>query len=363
VTASSETDLRLLAAAIGGEKSVRFDARLMALAEREGVAPLLADRLRQAGEIDADHALARAAVRASAVDLVREAELRGALAALGARGVPCLVFKGAHLAHAVYPRPDLRPRLDSDLLVPDDRRADADAALVAHGYECVPQFTGALIAYQAPYVIGRHGRIAHVIDLHWRLANPQQFGAVLSATELFDEAEAAPGLGDPARAPGGVHALVIACVHPVAHHRSVGLLIWSYDIHLLAARMSDAAWDRLIGLALERGVARVCAHSLRRALDLFGSAVPADVIARLEERAAPEPTARFLARDRRHIQTVWGDLRTLTSWRDRWHLVRQHAFPPSAYMREVYAPASHRPLMMLYARRMVRGAKRWLARA
>jgi hypothetical protein len=363
VTASSDSDIRLLAAAIGGEKHVRLDARLVALAAREGVAPLLADRLRQTGESDPGHGLARAAVQASAVDVVREVELRGAIAALGDRGIPCLVFKGAHLAHAVYPRPDLRPRLDTDLLVPNDRRAGADAALVEHGYERVPQFTGALVAYQAPYVVRRHGRIADVIDLHWRLANPQQFGAVLSTAELFDESELLPGLGEHARAPGCVHALMIACVHPVAHHRSAPLLIWSYDIHLLAARMSSVAWDRLVGLAIERGVARICAHSLRRATELFGIAVPADVTARLEGRAAPEPTARFLAPDRRHIQTIWGDLRTLTSWRDRWRLVRQHAFPPPDYMREVYAPASHRPLMLLYARRMVRGAKRWLARA
>jgi hypothetical protein len=43
-------------------------------------------------------------------------------------------------------------------------------------------------------------------------------------------------------------------------------------------------------------------------------------------------------------------------------LARQHVLPPADYMREVYAPASSAPLPWLYARRVWRGARRWLAR-
>ena len=352
-----------LAAVLRGDAPAASDAATMALAERHGVAPLLTDRLQRSGVIGSDHPLSRAARRSAAADVVREAELRAALAALADRGVPALVFKGAQLAYTVYARPDLRPRMDTDLLVPAAHREDAHEALATQGYEQAPQFTGELVAYQAPYVIRRQGRVVHIIDLHWRLANPQQFGAVVSTAELFAEATALPALGTAARGPGAVHALLIACVHPVAHHRGEHLLIWTHDVHVLAARLKIGDWDRFAQLALERGVARVCQHSLGQAIAAFNTRVPDDVLVRLVRSRGTEPTARYLARQRRHIQTIWADLLTLATWRERWRLVQQHAFPPRTYMRQVYAPTSGQPLMLLYARRMYRGAKKWLARA
>jgi hypothetical protein len=332
-------------------------------AGRHGVAPLLADRLRTAGRLGPDHALARAERGAAASAVVRERELGRALAELHARQVPCLVFKGAQLAHAVYARSELRPRLDSDLLVREQDRAAAHEALVACGYERVPQFTGDLVAYQAPYVLRRQGTAVDIVDLHWRLANPQPFGAVLAIDELFAEAVPLPALGPAARGLGDVHALLVACVHPVAHHRREALLIWTHDVHLLAGRLDRERWTRFAQLALDRGVGLVCAHSLGGAAETLATRVPDDVMTHLRRAPVTETTARYLAPDRRHIQTIWADLQTLSSWRDRWRLVQQHAFPPREYMRRVYAPASDQPLMLLYARRMLRGARKWLVRA
>jgi hypothetical protein len=338
------------------------DADLIALAEQHGVGPLLAECLRTAGQLPPASELAAMSRRAAAVDAIRQSELAGALAALRSHGVPVLVFKGAALAHTVYARPDLRPRMDSDLLVPGQHRASAHAALLARDYERVPQFTGDLVAYQAPYVIRRAGGIAHIIDLHWRVANPQQFGAVLDEADLFAGAIDVPALGAGARGPGPVHALLLACVHPVAHHGGAARLIWSFDVHLLASRLTAGEWDRFTALAVDRRVARVAAHGLAGAVEAFGTPVPARVTERLAGAASGEATAKYLAPARRHIQTIWGDFRTLSTWRDRWQLVQQHAFPPRDYMRRVYAPASGQPLPILYARRMYRGALKWLAR-
>ena len=44
-------------------------------------------------------------------------------------------------------------------------------------------------------------------------------------------------------------------------------------------------------------------------------------------------------------------------------LMAQHMFPSADNMRTVYAPASGAPLTWLYARRVVRGALKWLARS
>ena len=369
MTAPSDRDATLRAALLALMRGDRLpapdqaaDGDLRAFADSHGLLPLLAECLRAAGQLPPQSPLAIDSRQAAAVDAVRTAELRAALASLRAHDVPAIVFKGAALAHTVYARPDLRPRMDSDLLVPAARRDAAHAALAAAGYERVPQFTGDLVAYQAPYAIRRAGRIAHLIDLHWRIANPQQFGGVLDDDELLADAVEAPALGSGARVAGPVHALLLACVHPVAHHGGADRLIWTMDVHLLASRLGTAEWTRFAALAVARSVAGVAAHGLETAASAFGTPVPADVRARLARAGRGEATAAYLAPARRHVQTIWGDLRTLSSWRDRWHLVQQHAFPPREYMRRVYAPSSAQPLPLLYARRMVRGARKWLAR-
>jgi hypothetical protein len=61
------------------------------------------------------------------------------------------------------------------------------------------------------------------------------------------------------------------------------------------------------------------------------------------------------------FRLVVDDLRALPTWADRWRLMREHAFPPVEYMRGVYAPSSRTPLVWLYTRRMLVGARKWLA--
>src|SRR5687767_15402194 len=61
-------------------------------------------------------------------------ELGRVLAELAARGIRPLVTKGAHLAHALYDAPHLRPRADTDLLINPADRGAITAALPALGY-------------------------------------------------------------------------------------------------------------------------------------------------------------------------------------------------------------------------------------
>jgi hypothetical protein len=78
--------------------------------------------------------------------------------------------------------------------------------------------------------------------------------------------------------------------------------------------------------------------------------------------ARSAPTAAFLERGRRHVQTVAQDFRLLPSWSARGRFVRQHLFPAPSYMRTVYAPHSPWPLPVLYLQRAWRGAWRWIVR-
>jgi hypothetical protein len=366
------SSLDLLAAVVRGQPPAadafaRLDPQaFLRLAAVQGVLPLIADRLGACEDVPESlrRRLRTEASREAAVALLRDVELRAALAALDADGIAVLLLKGAQLAHTHYERPDLRPRLDSDVLVPEVHRGDVHRVVMELGYEPVRQFTGDLVTYQVPYVKRRDGAVVHVLDVHWRVANPQRFGAMLAQADAAAASVSVPGLGAVARGLGGPHALLVACVHPVAHHADSQRLIWKHDIHLLASRFDGPAWTQFVDLVRARGMASICQRSLGAAAVAFGTSVPEMVFTRLSEPSvADAETAVYLAPRRRHIQAVFWDVRSMPTWGDRLRLMGQHLFPPAPYMREVYAPASRVPLPILYAQRAFRGARRWLARS
>jgi Uncharacterised nucleotidyltransferase len=361
----------LFAAALRGDRLV--PDRLGALdpgevvreAERQGVLPLVTEAIERMGMPPPElrEALRSRAGRWAGVDLIRESELVRLVDAFHAAGVRALLLKGAALAYTFYRRPDHRPRFDSDLLVAPTDRGAAEAILRALGYDPVRQVTGDLVMYQAPWVLKRDGAVVHVVDLHWRVANPQAFGDVLAFEELSAESGPIPSLGAHARGPGPVHTLLLACVHRVAHHFDAVMLIWEYDIHLVSSSLSDAQWGAFGAMAESRRITTVCRRGLDLAASRFGTRVPAGILSTSAAAAAGEASTAAYIAPRRHIQEVADDLRALPTWGARWRLVYQHLFPPVRYMRDVYAPASHAPLPVLYLRRALRGARKWLVRS
>lgn len=330
-------------------------------AEAHGALPLISERLTACSDVPARvlEPLAGQARRHAMLDLAREVELRHLLGRFQAKGVGTLLIKGAHLAYSHYERSDLRPRLDTDIFVSDQDRQGVLDILQADGYEGTGHVAGTLVMYQACYEAR-----AHVVDVHWKMANPQVFADLISYNDLAAKAVPLPALGVGARGLSDTHALLVACVHRVAHHRDSDRLIWLYDIHLLASRLSPEAWRQFEDLCRSRGVTQVCRHGLARASAAFGTTVPLSMqetrSGRLSEAEAA--TSAFLDSGRRHVNQVVGDLRALPSWRDRVRLVGQHVFPSADYMRRSYAPASAAPLAVLYVRRAVAGAWKWIAR-
>jgi len=336
-------------------------ADVWSAAQKHGITPLLVERL---GRCDSLSSALRARVQQLvqeyvATDLLQESALAECLSALDAAGQAPLLIKGALLAYTHYPRPDLRPRLDTDLLIRPEQRAAVDTTLVRLGYTADVRASSNLVLYQQTYVKPLADRQAHVVDVHWRLSNPEVFRSVLTFDEMSRAARPVAAL-PAARGLSDVHALIVACVHRVAHHRDDERLIWLYDIHLLASRLDEDRWREFAALAAHRRVLSVCAAGLRRAQHYFGTAFPNEIAAEADT-AASEVTARYLQPRRTQVNALVDDLRSLPTWADRVRLVCEYAFPPRRYMREVYAPASASPLPWLYVRRMVFGARRWLA--
>jgi hypothetical protein len=289
---------------------------MVAMARRHRIHLILAADARSGELEDTGSATLLAELReAVLVDMKREQVLRGLLGRFAAAGIDALLLKGAGVAYTLYRSPHLRPRGDVDLMV---ARADLDRAertLAEGGWTCLAEQDGELITTQRHYVPSGPTAFAEPLDLHWKIANPQLFREVVSFEELLSRAVPVAALGATARALSDTDALLVACVHRVAHHQDVGDLLWLWDIHLLASRLSVEERSRFATLAARASMRAVCGRSLELAAARFRTAGAADLIA-----------------------------------------------APATYMRSAYPHCPTAALPLAYVHRIARGAPKWFRR-
>ena len=272
-----------------------------------------------------------------------------------------IVLKGAALAYTHYPHPCLRPREDFDLLVPESQREDAVDVLRARGYAPLEMVTGRLVTSQQTFARDAGRGVRHTCDLHWRVSNRVAFSRLLPWERLAAEARPIPALDARADGLAPPHALLMACLHRVAHHFDPPTLIWLYDIHLLASSMSEDDAARFVALAVDSGLAAICARGLALAQHHFRTPLPAAFDHLVP--AGDEPLAAYMDQAFRPFDALVSDLRALRGRRARWQLLREHLFPPSPYLRAARPRLGSGPLPWVYARRIVRGVSRWFQAA
>jgi len=151
-----------------------------------------------------------------------------------------------------------------------------------------------------------------------------------------------------------VHALVLACMHRVAHGGE--RLIWLYDLHLILEGLSQSETRDFIETAREKGVWTLCAGSIALARCRFRTTIQPVLQKELEEATAfprVEPSARYVGarRWRRH----WIDFVALSGWRERLQRATDMAFPNRKFMAQHYPHRSGIPLPVLYCWRLGRG--------
>lgn len=292
-------------------------------------------------------------------ELLHRQEITAVLNALAAERIHPILFKGTPLAYDVYDAPHLRPRTDTDLLI---CRAQVDAVrrtLEPLGYSSSLLCDGELLFCQFDLERTDEFGIAHAFDVHWKISTQSVFADVLTYDELDAHARPVPTLGPHARGAGLVHALLLACLHPVMHHRNVERLIWIYDIHLLASRLSAAELDRFVDLAATRRVLTICRHALSTSRALFRTDLPESLLRRLDDARGDEPTAVYLQRDRRWHNELSSNLGGLPRWGDRVRLVREVLLPAPSYIWRAYGlapgPLGTLLLPVLYLHRSLRG--------
>lgn len=283
-------------------------------------------------------------------------ELRRVLAALADAGLRVAVVKGAHLAHAVYPRPDMRVRSDSDLLIDVTDRDAIAQVLSGLGYARSVHVRGRVILGQFHMQRSDCIDVTHALDIHWRVAAPLLVERLLPARAVLASARPLPELGPDALGPSRPHALAFACLHLAAHHWPDPNLLWLHDLRAIADVMPEDEAGEFVILSTGGRFAALAAAVLGAARDMFPSARLDALIASLLDHPS-EPALKLLAR-RRPIDDLRLDLRYATT-AERLRLVREHLFPDRDYIRATDPGA---PLATAYARRIATGARRWLSR-
>lgn len=335
-------------------------ASFVAAALRHRMAPLAVRAGAPSRLPKAEAALLVEHARAEAVIAeLRDRELARALAALHAAGLRPLVMKGAHLAHTHYPESYLRPRDDTDVLVPRAECPRLAQVLERAGYARLPEITGDVVHGQM--LFARTVNVPVLLDVHWRIASPRVAADLLSYDDLSAHAVDVPRLGEGTMVPSPVYALALAAIHQSAHHAGHDLLLWMHDIHLIASHFTPAEVDEFCDLAADRRITRLCRHAIAAAAEYFPGPTAAALLARLAGARQDEPSA-FLVEPRTPLAQLASDLSATRGSAQRLRLVLAHLFPPPAYMRHAFGVGTPALLPLLYGYRIVRGAGRWLRR-
>ena len=340
--------------ALAGEPSVWPDdvqpAEIDALAEH-GVTPLV---------YRATHlpALRAEAIRAAGVEQHRLGDLRQVLAALAGRGVEILILKGSALAYDIYEEPELRPRGDTDLLIRPEALPEAREVFTGLGFRETPGSGDEHGVRQAMFTRG-----GHTYDVHWAIANTPVLAGALTFDELFARSIALPRVSPHARGLCRVDALLLACIHRVAHHHDSERLIWLCDIALLRDRMTAGEHAEFWRLAAERRIVGICARSVDLADDWM-SRPPrhrAEEFLTENEMRRDEPSLGLMNRRITRGRVLAANLRALP-WGSRARRLWQLAFPPAAFMERSFGTRSRMALPWLYVYRGARGVARLFRR-
>jgi len=208
-----------------------------------------------------------------------------------ARGIPSVALKGLALLRTIYrDDPGRRPMADADLLVPPERRAEAEAALADLGFARVP---GQISAFSS-----RDRSPALRIDLEdeiWYLG-PLGTRELIERARPVSPEHALPGarrIGrDAIAVPALEDTLLHVAIHAVVMHGQLRP-VWLEDLRRLAAAGPD--WERVAAQARAAGLAAPLWIALDRAA-AAGAPVPAETLASLRPRGSDRVRAALLAR-------------------------------------------------------------------
>lgn len=227
------------------------DARALAAAvTHHGLAPILYSfTRRRAADLppDLSDLLAASYRQNKARSIILLGEAATIVAALEARGIPCIPLKGAALAEDLYGDPTLRPMTDVDLLVPHEAVPVAREVMLAAGFE---EEEGDLREgfeeeFRCEISFFRTVPFPARIEIHWGLLN---FGGHEAWTA---EAISRSVVTERGRRLTEEDTLLYLAAHSAYHHQN-DRLMWEFDVALLLQARGDALDHETVGDLAQR---------------------------------------------------------------------------------------------------------------
>lgn len=200
--------------------------------------------------------------------------------ALEAHGVPVIPIKGVSLAAAVYGGLTLRDCSDMDLLVPKGSIAEAQAVLLALGYEREDPSSdpGETDHEEGAYHVFIKKRPLFRVDLQWVMAQ-QYFMFWLDRSEFWQRRTAISLANKTVQGLTPEALLIVLCVHGSKHVWEA--LKWVCDVAQLLRAHNQLDWDWIFSNASTWRCRRLVYMGLSLAHRLLDAPLPGAVLARL----------------------------------------------------------------------------------
>lgn len=331
-------------------------ASLVDLAEAEGVAPLLYDRLK-----NGDTHIPEACLEILKADYYRTAaqnallffELSRILTAFHAADIPTVVLKGTDLARTLYGNPALRPIGDVDILILEQFLEQAISILENMGFEpeeawAMPELrTGLkrLLFFEANFDGGMDANV-HV-ELHWNLVAPRGNRYAPDIDWFWAGAQQVTLSDQPALTLSATRNVLFLSAHLMLKHQAFKhgddrtRLLWFYDLHCVIEREANLIdWDELVEQAVRFQWQTALLLALTGIQEWFGTQLPEGLLERLKELADRTLIRRLASKGPRSSTRFALSLEDFENmyWSTRLRVLFALMFPEKKYMLWRYHP-------------------------
>lgn len=264
--------------------------RIVELAQKQSVAPVLYVRLKERGLTlppAVVEQLRSIYLNSAARNTRLFHELGKILRALQVENLPVIPLKGACLAETVYGNIALRPMGDVDLLVKPNDLAPALDVLRALGYAPQHPFdpiTEQTVSQHLP-PISKPGGLT--VEMHWTIVNPLEYTHHFQnddLDQLWSRAMPVKIGGIPVLMLSPVDLLLHLCLHASVHHRFDGAGLRNYlDIALVIQQFDDVIdWAQFTARANRWGIANGVRLVLQLTEEWTGVVIPMSALDLLE---------------------------------------------------------------------------------
>lgn len=298
--------------------------------------------------------------KVAARNLVLAEELASLLRRFQEHRLPCIPLRGPALAEQLYGDATARAMGDLDLLVRRDRLSDVEHILTAAGYREIDRRPGfaRTFSYTLEFVKERNGSIN--VEPHWTIAYPPSVDR-MDMDAVWVRAVPGTVVGVNTQVLSRTDLLLHLCFHLI-HKGEQAPLLWWYELNLVIRQEPDTLdWTQVLHNARRTGQGELLAELLDEVCTLFGSPIPAPLLAQL--KAPSEPLSETFLH-RRLTSLLRGDsgvdgreslahLLTMKGFQDKWRYACGILFPSSEFMRSHYGLSGRPWLGFRYIARLL----------